>query len=373
MSGGEVFDIECFVHSDSQLDRIAQKIYHNERIGTEEGIMLFHCNELGWLSMLATHVSKKWHKNRVYYNKNLHIEPTNVCIYKCLFCGYSKKKGEQGGFERSIDEIISIIESHIHDISEVHIVGGVHPDYNLQYYCDLFSRIKKAFPSISIKALTAIELHYIFKKESVSVKEGMQKLIASGLDYIPGGGAEIFDAKIRNKISKEKASSEEWLTIHKTAHQLGIRSNATMLFGHIENINHRVDHMNQLRKLQDETHGFNAFIPLKYRNYSNTKLAVSETTVKDVLLTFAVSRLFLDNIPHIKAYWPDIGLDASQLALSFGADDLDGTIQDTKIYSPDLEVKIGVNEQKIVDMIKETGKVPVKRDTHYNIVKQRDV
>ncbi|MBN1185424.1 MAG: aminofutalosine synthase MqnE [Bacteroidales bacterium] len=354
---------------DNSLRKVFEKVIEGERITVDEAMELFRCDNPGLLGAVANGVKEKMHGEYVFFNRNLHIEPTNICIYNCTFCTYSKKQGEEGCYEASPAEIVNKICELKHQITEVHIVGGVHPDFDLEYYCSLFKSVKEKVPHIIIKALTAIELDYIFAKAGIGIKEGLQKLKESGLDAIPGGGAEIFDEGIREKVCKDKASSRIWLSIHEEAHKLGISTNATMLFGHIENIEHRIDHLNRLRQLQDLTKGFNAFIPLQFRNFGNNIIDIEETAPHDVLKTFAISRIFLDNIPHIKAYWPDIGKPLSQIALSFGADDLDGTVDNTRIYTQREDEKLKLAEQELVRIIRDAGKTPVERDTNYNILR----
>ncbi|GIV44202.1 MAG: hypothetical protein KatS3mg035_1325 [Bacteroidia bacterium] len=257
-------------------------------------------------------------------------------------------------------------------VTEVHIVGGVLPQYDLAFYENLFKKIKKHRPDLHIKALTPVEFHYIFKKAKVSYKEGLQILKNAGLDSIPGGGAEIFHPEIRNQIAKDKANSENWLELHKTAHELGIRSNATILYGHIEKYWHRVDHLRQLRELQDETHGFQTFIPLKFRNKDNEMSHLPEVSIIEDLKNYAVSRIYLDNFDHIKAYWAMIGRETTQIALDYGVDDIDGTIDDTtKIYSMagSEEQNPKMTTQEIVDLIHSVGYEAVERDTLYNVIR----
>ena len=358
-----------FKKKDKKVYHILNKVISGDRITFDEGVKLFECDDLGVLGAIANYVKEEMHGEHIFFNKNLHIEPTNICIYNCTFCTYSKKPGEEGCFEAKPGEMVKKIVDLKDSITEVHIVGGVHPDFDLEYYCNLFASIKEVVPDIIIKGLTAIELDYIFTKAGVDIGEGLKRLIESGLEAIPGGGAEIFDEKIRKEICKDKATTKAWLSIHEEAHKLGVYTNATMLFGHIESFEHRVDHLNRLRELQDKTKGFNAFIPLKFRNFGNNNLGIEEASPHDVLKTIAISRIFLDNIPHIKAYWPDIGQQLAQIALSFGADDLDGTVDNTKIYIKDESEKLNLTEQEIIRIIKEAGKTPVERDTFYNVLR----
>jgi aminodeoxyfutalosine synthase len=356
-----------------QARRIAEKVIAGERINDDDGIYLFTEPELPLLGMMAHHLRRKRHGLRVFFNRNFHVEPTNVCIYDCKFCSYSRKiRKREEGWEMTYQEILDMVKAYDgKPVTEVHIVGGVLPQYDLPFYEELFRAIKAHRPELHVKALTSVEYHYIFKKSKVSYREGLQRLLDAGLDSIPGGGAEIFDEELRTQIAADKVSSEGWLELHRTAHQLGLRSNATMLYGHIEGPEHRVDHMRRLRELQDETGGFQTFIPLKFRNQNNEMSHLSETSVIDDLKTYAVGRVYLDNFDHVKAYWPMIGRRTAQLALSYGVDDIDGTIDDTtKIYS-----MAGAEEQnpamttpQLIDLIQRAGMVPIERDTLYNVL-----
>ena len=357
------------------LKQIAKKVLNGERIHFDEGVTLYKHGELGFLGTLANFVREQKSGNRVYFNHNFHVEPTNVCVYSCAFCSYSRliKQREQG-WELSVDQILDIIKGYDGQaVTEVHITGGVVPKQDLQFYTELFRKIKAHRPDLHIKALTPVEFHYIFKKAKVSYDEGLKLMKEAGLDSLPGGGAEIFDTAIRDQIAGGKCSSEEWLSIHEIWHKMGNFSNATMLYGHIETFEHRIDHMNRLRELQDKTGGFNAFIPLKFRNKENQMAHVPEVSVIEDLRNYAIARIYLDNFPHIKAYWAMIGRNTAQLSLNFGTDDLDGTIDDTtKIYSMAgaEEQNPKLSTQQLVELIKAVGKVPVQRDTLYNVVKE---
>ncbi|MCA0429947.1 MAG: aminofutalosine synthase MqnE [Bacteroidetes bacterium] len=358
-----------------ELKDIATKVFNNERVSFSEAVLLYQKAELGYLGILANHIRFKKNKNYVYFNHNFHVEPTNVCVYSCSFCSYSRLiKNREQGWELSVNDILNIIKKYDEQaVTEVHITGGVVPKQDLFFYKELFEKIKQHRPNLHIKALTPVEFHYIFKKAKVTYEEGLQILHQAGLGSLPGGGAEIFDKEIRDQIAGGKCTSEEWLSIHKIWHNMGLQSNATMLYGHIETFEHRVDHMDKLRKLQDETKGFNAFIPLKFRNKDNQMAHVPEVSVIEDLRNYAIARIYLDNFNHIKAYWAMIGRKTAQLSLNFGADDLDGTIDDTtKIYSMagSEEQNPKLTTQQLVDLIKAVGKNPVERDTLYNIVKE---
>lgn len=311
----------------------------------------------------------------VYFNHNFHVEPTNVCVYTCAFCSYSRLiKQRHEGWELTVDEILNTIKKYDDQaVTEVHITGGVVPKQDLAFYKELFERIREHRPDLHIKALTPVEFHYIFKKAKVTYEEGLKILADAGLGSLPGGGAEIFDSTIRDQIAGGKCSAEEWLSIHAIWHKMGRYSNATMLYGHIETYAHRIDHMERLRQLQDETGGFNAFIPLKFRNKENQMSHVPEVSVVEDLRNYAMARIYLDNFQHIKAYWAMIGRNTAQLSLNFGTDDLDGTIDDTtKIYSMAgaEEQNPKLSTEELVQLIKAAGRQPVQRDTLYNIVKE---
>ena len=359
----------------NELKAIANKVFNGERITFDEGVLLYKEAELGFLGTLANYVREKKNGNYVYFNHNFHVEPTNVCVYTCAFCSYSRLiKNRDQGWELSIDQMMDIIKKYDEQsVTEVHITGGVVPKQDLTFYTDLFKEIKKHRPALHIKALTPVEFHYIFKKAKLSYEDGLKLMADAGLDSLPGGGAEIFDEAIRDKIAGGKCSSDEWLSIHEIWHKMGKYSNATMLYGHIETFEHRIDHMERLRQLQDKTKGFNAFIPLKFRNKGNQMEDVPEVSVIEDLRNYAISRIYLDNFPHIKAYWAMIGRNTAQLSLNFGTDDLDGTIDDTtKIYSMagSEEQTPKLTTQELVDLIKIVGRTPVERDTLYNIVKE---
>ena len=356
-----------------KLLQVAEKVLSNERITLDDGNMLFREGTLPFLSLLAETVSRRVSNNHVFFNRNFHIEPTNICVNHCAFCSYRRRKGEDGCWEYGIEDVKEIVSSYKNKgATEVHIVGGVHPDRDVYYYADMLKAVKDCFPTIHVKAFTAVEIDSMCRQARLSIEDGLQLLKDSGLGSMPGGGAEIFDEQIRQKICPDKTSSNEWLRIHKIAHHLSIPTNATMLYGLIENYGHRIEHLERLRILQDETKGFNAFIPLKFKHYNNSFSHIKETTTIEDLRNYAVSRIFLDNIPHLKAYWPMIGKQVAQLSLNFGVDDLDGTIDDsTKIYSMagSDEQKPSASTDELIAMIKGAGKIPAERDTIYNIIR----
>lgn len=360
--------------TDPELKQIAQKVKDKERISDEEGILLFEKGELGFVGALANFIRERLHGDKTYFNRNFHIEPTNVCVFSCAFCSYSRLYAhKEEGWELSIEQMLDIVKSYDDKpITEVHIVGGVHPKMNMAYFIELMQKIKAHRPALHVKAFTAVELDYMFRKAKLSVEEGMKELHAAGLDSLPGGGAEIFAPEIREQICADKVDANGWLAIHEAAHKLGMHSNATMLYGHIEKYEHRIDHMRRLRELQDKTGGFNTFIPLKFRNKDNDMSKVAESTITEDMRLYAIARIYLDNFPHLKAYWPMLGRQNAQLSLAFGVNDIDGTIDDsTKIYSMagSEEQKPAMSTEELVTLIKQVKRQPVERDTLYNIVK----
>jgi aminodeoxyfutalosine synthase len=362
-----------FNNPDPELQAVADNVYSGHRLSREDGLLLFEKADLSFVGALANYVREKLHGDKVYFNRNFHIEPTNVCVFSCNFCAYSRLYAHrEEGWELSIDDMMNIVRKYDgQPVTEVHIVGGVHPKMNLFFFVDLLKQIKAHRPDLHIKGFTAVELDYMFRKAKLTNQEGVQLLKEAGLDSIPGGGAEIFDEEVRAKICADKVDSEGWLAIHEAIHNAGMHSNATMLYGHIETYEHRIDHMDRLRQLQDKTGGFNTFIPLKFRNGDNDMSNVPEVSLVEDLKMYAVARLYMDNFPHLKAYWPMLGRKNAQLTLSFGVDDIDGTIDDTtKIYS-----MAGAEEQKpemstdeIVTLVKQVKRKPVERDTLYNVV-----
>ena len=357
-----------------ELKAIADKVSAGQRISDEDCLYLFEHASLGFVGSLANAIKERLHGNKVFFNRNFHIEPTNVCVFSCNFCSYSRLYAKrEDGWELSIDQMLHMVKQYDgKPITEVHIVGGVHPKMDLQFFADLLKAIKAHRPDLHIKAFTAVEYDYMFRKAKVTVEEGLKFLIEAGLDSIPGGGAEIFHPEIREKICADKVDADGWLLIHETAHKLGLPSNATMLYGHIEKFEHRIDHMRRLRELQDRTRGFNTFIPLKFRNKDNDMSNVPETSVVEDMKMYAIARIYLDNFPHLKAYWPMLGRQNAQLTLSFGVDDIDGTIDDTtKIYSMagSEEQNPAMSTTELVNLIKQVRRVPVERDTVYNEIK----
>ena len=364
-------DILIATAADSSLKNIAGKVKEGTRISDEECVTLFEKGSLAFVGTLANFIREKLHGDKTYFNRNFHIEPTNVCVFSCKFCSYSKLyANKEEGWELSIDQMLDIVKTYDgKPITEVHIVGGVHPKMNMAYFIELIQKIKAHRPDLHIKGFTAVELDYMFRKAKLTTGEGMQQLKDAGLQSLPGGGAEIFHPAIRDIIAADKVSGEGWLEIHETAHKLGMHSNATMLYGHIEKYEHLVDHMSKLRSLQDKTGGFNTFIPLKFRNSNNDMSHVAESTITEDMRLYAIARIYLDNFPHLKAYWPMLGRQNAQLSLAFGVNDIDGTIDDsTKIYSMagSEEQNPTMSTTDLVALIKQVKRKPIERDTLYN-------
>lgn len=367
-------DILIETVADEGLKNIARKVQNKERITDAECLLLFEKGSLAFVGALANFIRERLHGDRTYFNRNFHIEPTNVCVFSCAFCSYSRLYAhKEDGWELSIDQMLDIVKSYDgKPITEVHIVGGVHPKMNMAYFIELMQKIKAHRPDLHVKAFTAVELDYMFRKAKLSVEDGMKQLHEAGLDSLPGGGAEIFHPDIRKQICEDKVDGDGWLAIHETAHKLGMHSNATMLYGHIEKYEHRIDHMRRLRELQDKTGGFNTFIPLKFRNGDNDMSNVPESTITEDMRLYAIARIYLDNFPHLKAYWPMLGRQNAQLSLAFGVNDIDGTIDDsTKIYSMagSEEQTPAMSTEELVTLIRQVNRKPIERDTLYNEVK----
>ena len=352
------------------MEQIVEKVRRGERISGDEALTLWREAPLWLLGELAVGIKRAKSGDKVFFNRNFHLEPTNLCVFNCKFCSYRRTKGDPEAWDYSMEEMEEIVrERAASGATEIHIVGGVHPEHDIYYYAELIRRVKAMMPNVAVKAFTAVELAYMIRKAGLSTEEGLRLLIEAGMEAIPGGGAEIFDEELRAKICPEKGSTAEWFEVHDAAHRLGIKTNATILYGHIETLEHRIDHLLRLRDQQDKTGGFNAFIPLKYRNFGNSMSELGEVSIVEDLRMLAMSRIVLDNIPHIKAYWVMYGKQTSELALSFGADDIDGTIDDsTKIYSmagaADRKPTISIAE--IERMAAAAGLRAVERDTFYN-------
>ena len=353
------------------INQIADSLRRGERLSTIDAIRLWREAPLWLLGELAVERKRQASGDEVYYNRNIHLEPSNICLFNCEFCSFRRREGDPDAWTMSLDDVEARArEMQGSDITEVHIVGGVHPKHDLETYCAMIRRVKGALPNVAIKAYTAVEILYMIRRAGISIVEGLRRLKEAGMEAIPGGGAEIFDEVLRAKICPDKCSSEEWLAVHRAAHNMDIPTNCTMLYGHIETIEQRVDHLDRLRRLQDEAPGFDAFIPLKYRSRNNRMSEIGECSVEEDMRMIAMSRIFLDNIPHIKAYWVAYGKPTTEMALAFGADDIDGTIDDsTKIYSmAGADEKPSMSVAELEDLVRGAGFVPIERDTHYNAV-----
>ena len=346
---------------------LIEKLRNGERLGFEDGVKLYDL-DLFTLAEFAHERRKELYGNKTYFNINRHINPTNICKDICKFCAFSANRKNPNPYTMSHDEVLSIVEdASKRGVKEVHIVSAHNDQVGLDWYLDMFRKIKERFPQIHIKALTAAEVNFLAKEYGLAYEKMIDLMIEHGVDSMPGGGAEIFDEEVRDYICKGKVSSEEWLQIHKLWHQRGRKSNATMLFGHVEKRAHRIDHMLRLRDLQDETGGFNCFIPLVYQKQNNYLKVQNFVTGQEYLKTIAIARLMLDNIPHIKAYWASSTLNLALMAQEFGADDLDGTIEREAIQSAaGAASRNGVGLDEFVHLIKESGFVPVERDSLYN-------
>jgi aminodeoxyfutalosine synthase len=359
------------------LAGIRDKVLGGERLSDAEAVRLLETADLAAIGALANHVREARHGDLTFYNRNVHLNPTNVCVASCKFCSFARKDDQRAseGYTMSLDDAVGrVLSRRPLGITEVHIVSGLHPDLPFAYYTELLSRIRKAWPELAIKAFTAIEIHFFAEKFGKSYEQVLTELRDAGMDTMPGGGAEIFASRVRRKICDDKASAEQWLEIHRTAHRLGMKTNATMLYGHIERLDERVDHMRRLRELQDETHGFQVFIPLAFHPEHNMiGKAFPKPTGYDALRTLAVARLYLDNFDHVKAYWVSLGERLAQTSLAFGVDDVDGTVLEERIYHmAGATVPQALSERTLHDLIRAAGRVPAERDSLYRILKVHD-
>ena len=352
---------------EKKFEKIAKKVEDDVPLSRDEGLMLLRCDDIFFLGGLANIIREKKNGNYTHYNINAHINPSNVCINECVFCAFSRNAGDPQAYDLSIEGILVKVAKIIAPrTTELHIVGGVHPTKDLYFYAELLSTLKKLYPAVQLKAFTATEIDQMAKLSGVGIKEALKKLQASGLASLPGGGAEIFSPRVRAKVCPKKISGERWLEIHRIAHSLGIKTNATMLYGHIETDEERVDHLFRLRELQKETNGFQAFIPLSFHPQNNP-LGGPETTGFLDIKIHAASRIILNNIDHIKAYWVMIGVEMAQVLQNFGVDDLDGTVTEEKItHAAGAKTPSHLDEDFIRYLISSAGRVPVERDTLYN-------
>lgn len=359
--------------ADPRLRPIADRVLAGERLSFDDGMLLYETEDLLTVGRLANHVREKKNGDSTFFTINRYVNHTNVCVVSCKLCAFAVRPRAEGGWTYTAEEIIEQVRPSIehHGVRELHIVGGLHPWLKFEYFTDLFSKLKAAFPAVHLKALTMVEFDFLAKIAKIDVREAIIRLRDAGLDSCPGGGAEIFHPEIRDEICDHKMDADRWLEIAATCHELGIHTNCTMLYGHIERAEHRVDHMLRLRDLQDRTHGFNCFVPLHFHRQNTVyENQVEEASPVDDLRTIAVSRLMLDNIDHIKAYWIGIGERIAQVALSFGADDLGGTIHDERIFkmAGANTDATSMSRQKLETMIRAAGRVPVETDPLYRPV-----
>jgi aminodeoxyfutalosine synthase len=353
------------------LGRIAEKLDASERLSLEDGVQLFECPDLLAVGWLANREREKRHGARTYYNFNIRLEATNVCVASCLFCSFARiKPGDPGSYTLSLEQTWDKLRERAHQpLTEIHVVNGLHPELPFEYYTEMLRGFKRIRPGIHLKCFTAVEIAFFADLYRMTDEQVLRELQAAGLDSLPGGGAEIFAERVRRKICHDKCGTERYLEIHRTAHRLGMRTNVTMLFGHIETHEERVDHMLRARTLQDETGGFQAFIPLAFHPDNNQMRKLPAPSAADTLRVHAVSRMMLDNIPHVKAFWIATGVEVAQLALWFGVDDLDGTVQEEKIYHmAGARTPEAMTTSAIRRLIRIAGREPVERDTLYNVV-----
>ncbi len=360
----------AFQCQDPRLEPIAAKVMAGERLDFNDGLVLYGTTDVLAVGWLANHVRERLHGDVTYFNVNRHINPTNVCVANCRLCAFGRKKGDAAGYTMALEEAWETAASGYSEaVTEFHIVGGLHPDLPLEYFLDLVKGLKQRFPKVHIKAFTMVEVAFLARRAKLSIEQTLVKMREAGVDSMPGGGAEIFAPRVRSIICDHKIDGEEWLTTARLAHKLGFKSNATMLYGHIENDEDRVDHLLKLRAVQDDTGGFQTFIPLAFHPdntaLDHLPLSTGLTDIRQV----AVSRLLLDNFPHIKAYWQMLTPKIAQIALRFGADDLDGTVIEEKIYhDAGATTPQGMTRKELCRLITEAGSVPVERDTLYHSV-----
>ena len=352
------------------FNHIEKKILSDRRLSAEDGLALFESNDLLALGRMAGHVARKKNGSHVHFIQNMHINPTNICVNRCKFCAFSRSKGEPGAYEMSLEDVLARARGAEKGVREFHIVSGLHPDLPFEWYLDLLRTLKAEFPKIHLKAFTAVEIDYLSRIAGLGLTDTLVKLREAGLGSLPGGGAEIFNSGVRTTLCAEKISGQRWLEVIEASHRIGLKSNATMLYGHIETYEHRIDHLTKLRDLQDRTGGFQAFIPLSFHSRNTEIKKSSYTTGFDDLKTLAISRLMLDNFDHIKAYWVMLGEKIAQVSLSFGVDDLDGTVVEERITRAAGGTTDGsMTKEDIVHLIKQAGRTPVERDTLYNEIK----
>ena len=350
---------------DRDLIPVWEKVIAQERLSLEDGVRLFETWDFPALGRMADHVKSQRNGDRVYFVLNRHLNPTNICVLSCSFCDFAKKKGDPGAYEMSMEEILGHVDQ---ETREVHIVGGHHPDWPFEKYEEIVRTIHHNFPHVQIKAFTSAEIDYFYRRWKVTPEESLARLKEAGLNSMPGGGAEVFSSRVHKLLYPGKSDADRWVEIHRLAHTMGIHSNATLLYGHIETYQERVEHMLRLRELQDETGGFLAFIPLEYQ-VGDTHLVPRQASAIDDLKTVAAARLILDNFPHVKAYWVMIGEETASVALNFGASDMDGTIGGERIaHAAKAASPAGLVRERVIQLIRDAQKVPVERDALYNAV-----
>ena len=361
-----------FQTDDTRLTPIAEKVFAEERLDFNDGVALYRSPDILAVGWLANWVREKMHGDIAYFNVNRHINPTNVCVAACRLCAFGRKKDAPGAYTMALEEAWQrAAEGYSEAVTEFHLVGGLHPDLQLEYFLDLISGLKQRFPKVHVKAFTMVEIAFLARRAKLSIRETVQKLKDSGVDSMPGGGAEIFADRVRHIICDHKIDGGEWLETARIVHQLGMRSNATMLYGHVENDEDRVDHLMRLRALQDETGGFQTFIPLAFHPDNTALDHLPRTSGMTDIRQIAVGRLMLDNFGHIKAYWQMMTAKIAQIALRFGADDIDGTVIEEKIYhDAGAETPQGMRRADLVRLITEAGRIPVERDTLYRAVER---
>ena len=356
---------------DAALETVREKVLAGRRLSFEDGLALYRTHDLLGLGQLANHVREKRHGDAAYFVWNTHVNHTNVCVATCDFCAFAARRDEPRAYTMAVDEVVKNVASLPKPVREVHVVGGLHPDLPFSYFTDLLKGIKRARPDIHVKAFTAVEVFFFHRLYRKSVEEVLVELKAAGLDSMPGGGAEIFAKGTRDRIIRGKADAAQWLEVMRTAHRLGIPTNATMLYGHVESVEDRVDHLLRLRQLQDETGGFVTFIPLAFQPWEVPAMELPETTGFGDLKAIAVARLLLDNFPHVKSYWVMITPRLAQVGLSFGADDIDGTVTEEKIaHDAGAPTPPAMTVHELVRLVREAGRRPVERDTVFNVVRE---
>src|SRR5579864_3949048 len=360
------------VFNDSRLLAIRDKVERRERLSFEDGVTLYRSPDLLGVGWMANRVRERLHGSATYFNVNRHINPTDVCVASCRLCAFGKRAKDPKAYTMSLEQVWETAgHGWTEAVTEFHIVGGLHPELTLDWYCEMLRGLKQRFPQVHLKAFTMVEIAYLARRAKISISETLERLRDAGMDSLPGGGAEIFAEPVRRIICDHKIDGQEWIETARTAHQLGLHSNCTMLYGHIENETDRVDHLIRLRELQDDTHGFVTFIPLAFHPDNTTLQHIAKTSGFDDIKAIAVARLMLDNIPHIKAYWVMMTPKVAQIALRFGADDLDGTIVEEHIYhDAGATTKQGLRRNELLQLIRKAGREPVERDTLYRPVQR---